>query len=470
MEISRLLIAVLLPWLLGSVWVRLVIPANSPARHSLILGYGLMLGLLLMPLLMRLIDALGLAISFGNTAVSALLLVVAGIIGNIICGEARVEHPVPTPSPAALNSLQRALVCVLWGIIGLRILSLGAELLWRPLYPWDTALHWATKSRVWFDSQSISPFVSNLEWLQVGGSGVHTDFHPDYPITIPLLQVWMNSAIGRWDESLMNIPWLLCYVALGLMFYGQARLADVGTFKATVFTYFLLSLPLLNTHVALAGYADLFLGVCYAAAVTAFYNWYNNGDRWQGLLALLFAIACPLIKNEGLYWSLSLIPAMVAVYLPPRRAALLLSLALVSSIALLLVFPRDLVIAGHSMAQLNIYYWPEALPAIAKSLFWHGSWHLLAWLALCIVPLAMILKKDTLAKLRGIAVALACALGLYLFLFLFTRYAFGTVNFAAVGRITLHLAPAGMFLLMLLYHEVSTARQKNAVQFGLEQA
>jgi hypothetical protein len=61
-------------------------------------------------------------------------------------------------------------------------------------------------------------------------------------------------------------------------------------------------------------------------------------------------------------------------------------------------------------------------------------------------------------------------LGLYLFLFLFTRYAFGTVNFAAVGRITLHLAPAGMFLLMLLYHEVSTARQKNAVQFGLEQA
>lgn len=435
----------------------------------MILGYGLMLGLLLMPLLMRLIDALGFPISFGNIAVSALVLIVAGVISNIVSRKARAEHPVPAPLPGAPNPLQRALICVLWGLISLRLLSLGAEVVWRPLYPWDSALHWATKSRVWFDSQSISPFVSNLEWLRLGGSGVHTDYHPDYPITIPLLQVWMSAAIGRWDESLMNLPWLLCYVALGLMFFGQARLAGVGTFKATVFTYFLLSLPLLNTHVALAGYADLFLGACYAAALMAFYNWYNNGDSWQGLLALLFTIACPLIKNEGLYWSLSLLPAMVAVYLPPRRAVLLLSFLLVSSIAFLSIFPKDLVIAGPSIAQLNIFYRPEALLAIAKSLFWHDNWHLLAWLALCLVPMAIILEEDTLAKFRGVAVALASALGLYLFLFLFTRYAYGAVTFGAIGRVTLHLAPAGMFLLMLLFHELSTVLQRNAEQFDRKQ-
>ncbi len=84
-------------------------------------------------------------------------------------------------------------------------------------------MHWATKARVWFEYNRIVPFVTKDAWLEMGGAGVFTDRHPDYPVTVPLLQVWMNLALGHWDESLMNLPWLLCLIALGSAFYGQLR-------------------------------------------------------------------------------------------------------------------------------------------------------------------------------------------------------------------------------------------------------
>ena len=62
-------------------------------------------------------------------------------------------------------------------------------------------------------------------------------------------------------------------LGLGAAFYGHARAAGASPVTALAFTYMLLSMPLLNTHVALAGYADLLLGACYCAAIMAFHNW-----------------------------------------------------------------------------------------------------------------------------------------------------------------------------------------------------
>ena len=123
-------------------------------------------------------------------------------------------------------------------------------------------------------------------------------------------------ALGRWDDSLMNLPWLFCGVALGLGFYGQARIWGVGPLTSLVFTYFLLSLPLLNTHIALAGNADLWLATVYGMAAMAFFHWLRGGERRQGLLALGLAIACTQIKVPGLVWMLTFVPALVIPRLP----------------------------------------------------------------------------------------------------------------------------------------------------------
>ena len=315
-------------------------------------------------------------------------------------------------------------------------------------------MHWATKSRAWFETGQIVPFVDNRQWLELDGVGVFTDHHPNYPITIPLLQVWMNSAIGRWDESLMNLPWLLCLIGLGMAFYGQARVSGISAMISIAFTYLLLSMPLINTHVALAGYADLFLGYCYCAALMAFHNWTVNRKPWQAVLALVFAISCTLIKNEGMYWLLTFFPALVVVLVPARRAAILLAALLLLLLILLLYIPRDFVMAGHSINFLKLGYRPKALAAIATSFWIHGNWHLFAYLLTGILPLGFALSKEKISAYRGIITALASAAILFLFLFTSTRHASGAIRFSSVGRVGIQLVPGILFLLALFTHAI----------------
>jgi len=449
--------ALALPALIGVLWLGLFVPPTTVGRTTLVWGNGLLAGLLVIPMLMRLLDALGVPLSFGATASAAGGLILLAALAHLYWQRESAGRVLQKSEWCNLPQSHKILIAFIGTLLAVRLTTLGLELLWRPLFPWDATMHWATKARVWFDAGRIVPFVENKEWLELSGDGVFTDHHPDYPITTPLLQVWMNSAIGRWDESLMNLPWLLCLLGLGSAFFGQARVSGAGLAVALVFCYFLLSMPLINTHVALAGYADLFLGACYCAALMAFHNWSVHRQPWQAGMAVFFALSCTLIKNEGFYWLLTFIPALVVVMMPGRKAALLLSCLLLATIFLLALFPPDLVIAGHSLNRLDLHYRPEALAGIG-SIFWlHDSWHLFAYLLILVLPLGLIRSGSRVNNYLGIIAALASAVGLFLILFLFTDYSGGAVRFTAVGRIAVQLMPGLVFLAMLLSRELLAA-------------
>src|SRR5207249_6930888 len=149
--------------------------------------------------------------------------------------------------------------------LGLRFASIAAEIMWRPLYPWDAWGQWATKARVWFELGRIVPFARADVWLS-GATAAYFDASPDNPSTVPLLQVWSCVALGRWDDSAMNWPWLAILAALVAAVYGALRGEGVAPLLALFGAYLLASLPLVDVHVALAGYADLPLGAVYALA------------------------------------------------------------------------------------------------------------------------------------------------------------------------------------------------------------
>jgi hypothetical protein len=216
----------------------------------------------------------------------------------------------------------------------------------------------------------------------------------------------------------------------------------------------LLSMPLLGTHVALAGYADLFLGAVYCAAIMAFHNWSLGRGRGQAMVAIFFALCCPLIKNEGLFWLLTFIPGLILLLLPARPALTLLAAGLVVLVAALLLVPPDLVVAGHTLGNLNLGYRPGALAGIATSLWVQDNWHLLGYLLVALSPLVLVLRISASGKLAVVAATLLSAIILFLFLFLCTRYSRGAMHFTAVGRISLHLIPALTFFCLLLWNEV----------------
>lgn len=452
MEVARIGIALCLLAAPGLAFVYWITRGTAPGSRALVIGYGLIAGLIIVPLFMRLADFAGASLGFSISATGATAMSIA----FLVLGRRRssVYTHIARPPDADIahnwNPWTIAIAVLLTVLVAHRILLLAGEIIWTPLYPWDATMHWATKSRVWFEHLELRPFIENTDWLSSRSADAYTDHHPGYPITIPLLQVYVTSALGHWNESLMNLPWLFCYLGLGVAFYAQARGTGASVLLATIFTYFLLSMPLLNTHVALAGYADLFLGSCYCLALMALHRWSQDRQRSQAALTLLFVLACLLVKNEGFFWALTLLPGVIAILLPGKRAPMTFLAILLAACLALVLFPRDVAVAGHSLEQLRIFYREDALEGVLASLFVFDNWHLFGYLLLGLVSVSLVVNRKVFTDCKAITISLLAALPLFLFLFLFTKYSDGAVAQTAVGRISLHLIPAGMFYCLLL--------------------
>ncbi|TXS90740.1 hypothetical protein FV139_17315 [Parahaliea maris] len=449
----KLALAILIPWIAGGLWLQWLMPRPQPCRPWLVAGYGLLLGLLGATLITRLLVPLGLPLS--PLALSLVLAVVAlfplqalwrGRDNRLAAGTAGRSIPFTDKCGVALLAM----------LLLAHLVLLLPDVLLRPIYPFDATSAWVTKARVWFDQGTLVPFVDKTLWLENRGALQFTDHMPDYPVTTPLLQLWMAVFAGQWDSSLINLPWLCCLLALALMLYGQLRAADLSALAALVFVYLLVSMPLINTHVALAGYADLFMGTFFAAAFMAFCRWCAEREPGQAALALVFALACPLIKNEGLFWALSLVPGVIVATQPWRRAALILLALGLLAWGLLQVFPTDIEIAGHTLEALNLGFRAEVLGSILRSFAGFDNWHLFIYLP-ALLALGLFGARQLPSQLAAPGVALLAATALLVFLFTYTGYAGGATGFTAVGRTSMALVPAWLYYCALLYRALQSS-------------
>jgi hypothetical protein len=299
------------------------------------------------------------------------------------------------------------------------------------------------------------PFVPADVWL-AGGTDAYFDAAPGAPATIPLLQVWGCVALGRWDDSAMNWPWLLMAIALSLSVYGALRDAGIQRLGALVGAYFVVSLPLLDTHVALAGCADLMLSGVYALAALALQRWALRRDQFDATLALLLALACPLIKPSGALWALTLLPGVAVVLLPRRGLKIVGASFGVAALLVLALAQSDTTLAGY---RLHLDYQPQWRSQVAAYLLL-GNWHLLWYAALA----AALLGARTLLKPPLVPLTMVVAWGLALLLVApaFSGASAALADFTTFNRATLHLAPLLICLMLLVWREL-TARAAGPV-------
>jgi hypothetical protein len=277
--------------------------------------------------------------------------------------------------------------------------------------------------------------------------------HWHYPGTVPLLQVWTSLAIGRWDESLINAPWPALAVALGMAFYSQARRASAGAPQAMLFTYFLLSLPFLDVHVALAGGADLFVAAAYAMATMALWQWTRARQRADLALAALMAGACCAIKIEGMFWALTLVPA-VLVAVNRRVGFAAVGLLAASALGYLLFGPPDVKVWNYT---LRTEFTNVSLPVL-QHLFIMDNWHLLWYGALAAIMLRY--RRLLQIDIAPMTVALAGALGFVAVVFYFSSASGGVDNESLVNRLPLHMVPALVFYVLLLLRPCRAAASR----------
>ena len=460
MDIIGLIFGLLLVWAFGVACLtalpRPTAYAEETGGIAWMIGAGGLAGLFLATLWLRALSLMG--ILFSAAAIALPLAAATLALGGWAI---RREWHAPRDSLArslrescarllgelcgrSLEGTSRTLWRLLLAWLVLRAALLLVEVATHPLYPWDAWTQWATKARVWYELGRIVPFDSADAWLAASGAN-YFDAGPNYPGTVGLMQVLACNFLGRWDDTLMNLPFWMLAVAFAFAIYGALRAMAFTPTWALAGAWLVSSLPLANTHVALAGYADLPLAIYFCAAILACLRWLRTRELADAALAILLLAACPLIKIPGRIWALLAAPALLAGLLPRLGSRIVGAGYAAALLGLLLLAQTSPMIMGY---QLHLEFAPD-WDALANSFFLYDNWHLLWYGALAAAVLG---RRQLLApQVAPLTMVVAGGAIFIAFVLLFTNARDWLSDQSTVNRATLHLAPLVALWMLVVF-------------------
>ncbi len=456
------LVAWIAPLLLGmGLWV---LAMGRPRQHAdwcAMLGTGWLAGLLATGWLLGLFS--GLVSPRDSVSHLGPWLILGGVVA-VACGW-RWRSPEPRMLAGTASLQVRLLVAVLLALLLWQGWLLASEAIARPVFPWDAWLVWSVKPKTWFGLDQWVPFVNLADWLAAPAANVHTDAAPVYPDLMTRLEVWFASGAGCWCDPAFTILWPTLWASLLLGGYGLLRRAGCTLLVAFCAMFALGTLPMLATHTALAGYADLWVASAFGLALLCWLPWQRERHVGALLLALLFGLSLPALKLEGSIWMLLWLLTLVIGLLPThwRTSTAVGGAALVFVLLLAGVFggigiplpgmgwvhidATSVDISNMPRYQLG---WQGVTLPVLRSLFILPNWNLLFWIA----PVLLLLRWRQIRRNTGIGLIAICLLGSAVFLFVlffFTNAGEWAASYTAFNRLVLHIVPALVFLMALTF-------------------
>ncbi len=468
MGLLTLYAGLLLPWMGGALWLAY---AGTRFDHGgnrwSQLGYGFFLGYAV--LYFSVLACKAVAGHVAWLAVMAFLgcFAAAGAVALYLAtrGPARRQRL----AEQRLDRRQKALLALLLAWISLHLAFVCIEVFTQPLYPWDAWLAWVYRAKAWFMAGAMTDVVSPAQWALARTADNYTIQAWIYPLFPSVIPYWAALSLGRWSETLVNVPTLFAGLAIGMALYGQLRQYGLGIAAGALACYLLYSIPLFGTHIALAGYADLWMaGFCGLGFICVLRGSMarRSGTRGSVLIVpgLLMLAMSAMVKNEGVVWFLS---ALVVLLLANAR----LRITLILILLLLLI---TALCAAFGVSHLDIPLIGTIgfvdgrllLPFIgsfriephdlwkpyAENFFILGSWNLFAFALLAGLALAVQrpLRPDSdQARRTGLAF-IGLVIAMQLFIFGMTDEGLWADTYTAINRLLLHFVPPLLFTIFVI--------------------
>lgn len=426
-------IALLLPWLAGALALR---PLHQRLGLTTAgwLGYGYFVGAALLT------ANACLAIWLPWLATSAgLILCLAALTLATTLGATWLTRRLPTATPLALPAAswpQRVLITLLLALIALHLGLAACELYWRPVYPWDAWQTWLYTAKAWYFNASPVDILPPAQWANLPEGANYTAQGHRYPWLVPVQSWWLARLLGAWQESRAAWPALPAAIALGLALWGQAVAATRQRLAGPLAAALLLSLPLVHTHISLAGYADLWLAGFSGLGLIALTRGLLEEHRGQLVLGVTMLALGLLVKHDAIIWLASGLLFICLLRLRYLRATTVMLAGAVLAGALAFAFTR-LELQLHS--DFNRY----------AQLLWRAeSWHLLWYLLPAALLLGLLPKSPARATAKTLGLLLGIVLASQLVLFGATNA--GNWVSTAASRLLLQVSPLLVFALACL--------------------
>tara|TARA_R110002094_G_scaffold7498_37_gene16871 strand:- start:73 stop:1449 length:1377 start_codon:yes stop_codon:yes gene_type:complete len=450
--VLALLLAVAIPWVFGLMLARWL---SGPGRSVfLYLGQGYILGAFAVVWLIKAWDAGGLTLGFWPIA-GALMLLSILLLAGMLRG-ARSGSTIPHTEPSlTTNSWQKGFMLLLCLAMGVHLLFVVQELLLRPTFPWDAWRGWEPKVIQFFANRSLD---SPMETIG------------NYGEVSTLAMLWMMLASETSHEPFLHLPWLLAYLALAAIVYGYLRERS-SSLVAALGAYLVTSLPYLNSHVALAGYADIWLTLAFTVGVLGLSEFRRNHRYRQLVLALLMAAACLQAKRAGMGFGAVLL-ALVVVEIgmrTPKTVGFAVALVIAVAVAALgstflgymdlqLPLPgsHKLLLSSEEFrvtGLIRFAFAPEwqTKPFFEATLLF-GNWHLVTYLWLGAIAVVLVLRKWPLLVLTENIGALGGLAVIALYFFLVSPES--ALDHTGLSRTLLYITPLAIVWLLMSFYQL----------------
>jgi len=337
-----------------------------------------------------------------------------------------------------------------------KMLLIGFNVIFAPTYFDDSVANYNYKAKVFYYNRSVNFAEEHPDYL--GG------YRPAYPQGISLIKTWVTICLGHWEEYAVNLYTLFVFIALGVIsYFNLVRI--ISRLLSFIFTYILLSIPLLTFH---GGYAhiDIVVGLYFFSGIVYLIRWIREGDRHSLFLsAFLFGIGLS-IKDEmlALFVCAPLLTLVTyQIFSRVKIKNILKTTFQYIGVALILNVPWFItkfvyqLQMGPRPDQRAFEFHPEAFKILASYLFNTGNYNILWPVFFCSIILSCFLPRKT--ELKYILISISGALFITLYLFIFTPFFEFLKIGTTINRALLIILPVIIFYLATFYGKIISSRR-----------